>query len=71
MKEKRCKPYRITYATMIQAYTAHGMDEAARLLEMEAERFDKRLLVSIFQPFIVARYHIYYPMLIHVVLFLD
>lgn len=47
MKEKRCKPDRITYATMIQAYTAHGMDEAARLLEMEAERFDKRLLGSV------------------------
>jgi hypothetical protein len=30
MKEKRCKPYRITYATMIPAYTSHGMDEAAR-----------------------------------------
>ncbi|XP_021303127.1 pentatricopeptide repeat-containing protein At3g53170 isoform X2 [Sorghum bicolor] len=44
MKEKKCKPDKITYATMIQAYTAQGMDEAARLLEMEAERFDKRLL---------------------------
>ncbi|KAJ1299121.1 hypothetical protein BS78_01G507300 [Paspalum vaginatum] len=44
MKEKNCKPDNVTYATMIQAYTAHGMDEAARLLGTEAERFEKRLL---------------------------
>ncbi|RLN40217.1 pentatricopeptide repeat-containing protein [Panicum miliaceum] len=36
MKDKKCKPDK--------AYNAHGMDEAARLLEMEAERFDKKLL---------------------------
>jgi pentatricopeptide repeat protein len=51
MKDKKCKPDNVTYATMIQAYNAHGMDEAARLLEMEAERFDKKLLVSIFHFF--------------------
>ncbi|KAL6659948.1 hypothetical protein ACP70R_002070 [Stipagrostis hirtigluma subsp. patula] len=41
MKDKKCKPDKVTYATMIQAYAAHGMDEAARLLEMETGRFDK------------------------------
>lgn len=44
MKEKKCKPDKVTYTTMIQAYTAHGMDEAAKLLEMEVERFDNKLL---------------------------
>ncbi|CAL4937287.1 unnamed protein product [Urochloa decumbens] len=44
MKDKKCKPDKVTYATMIQAYTANGMDEAARLLELEAGGFDKKLL---------------------------
>jgi pentatricopeptide repeat protein len=65
MKEKKSKPDKITYATMVQAYTAHGMDEAARLLEMEAERFDKRSLVRFFQTFTVFLRATDYPMLIH------
>jgi hypothetical protein len=36
---------------MIQAYTAHGMDEAAKLLEMEERRFENKLLVSAFHGF--------------------
>uniref|UniRef100_A0ACD6A1R5 Uncharacterized protein n=2 Tax=Avena sativa TaxID=4498 RepID=A0ACD6A1R5_AVESA len=40
MKDKKCKPGKVIYTTMIQAYIAHGMDEAAKLLEMEVERFD-------------------------------
>lgn len=51
MKDKNCKPDKVTYATMMQAYTAHGMDESARLLEMEAGGFDIKLLVSIFHCF--------------------
>ena len=66
MKDKKCKPDKVTHATMIQAYTAHGMEEAARLLEMEAERFDKKLLVIIFHFFFKEkRAHIDYPMLVH------
>lgn len=44
LMKKKCKPDKVTYTTMIQAYTAHGMDEAAKLLEMEVERFDNKLL---------------------------
>ncbi|XP_040243605.1 pentatricopeptide repeat-containing protein At3g53170 [Aegilops tauschii subsp. strangulata] len=44
MNEKKCKPDKVIYTTMIQAYIAHGMDEAAKLLETEMERFDKKLL---------------------------
>lgn len=29
MKEKDCRPDGVTFATMIQAYNAHGMVEAA------------------------------------------
>jgi pentatricopeptide repeat protein len=47
MEDKKCKPDNVTYATVIQAYTAHGMDGDARSLEMEAEGFDKKLLVSV------------------------
>jgi hypothetical protein len=46
MKDKKCKPGKLIYTTMIQSYIAHGMDEAAKLLEMEVERFDNKLLVS-------------------------
>ncbi|EMS57575.1 hypothetical protein TRIUR3_09044 [Triticum urartu] len=44
MKEKKCKPDKVIYTTMIQAYMAHGMDEAAKLLETEMERFNNKLL---------------------------
>lgn len=44
MKEKKCKPGKVIYTTMIQAYIAHGMDEAAKLLVTEMERSDKKLL---------------------------
>ncbi|KAK3148583.1 hypothetical protein QOZ80_3BG0296830 [Eleusine coracana subsp. coracana] len=44
MKDKNCKPDKVTYATMVQAYTAQGMDEAARLLKIQIERFDNKLL---------------------------
>ena len=40
MRENKCKPGKVIYTTMIQAYIAHGMDEAAKLLETEVERFD-------------------------------
>ncbi|KAM0860888.1 hypothetical protein ACQ4PT_046251 [Festuca glaucescens] len=40
MKDKKCKPGKVIYSAMIQAYIAHGMDEAAKLLETEVERFD-------------------------------
>jgi pentatricopeptide repeat protein len=46
MKDKSCKPDKVTYATMIQAYTAHGMDEAARLFEKEVQRFGNKLPVN-------------------------
>jgi pentatricopeptide repeat protein len=46
MKDKNCKPGKVIYTTMIQAYIAHGMDEAAKLLELEETRFDNKLLVS-------------------------
>jgi hypothetical protein len=45
MKNKKCKPGKVIYTTMIQAYIAHGMDETAKLLEMEVERFDNKLMV--------------------------
>lgn len=44
MKEKKCKPGKVIYTTMIQAYIAHGMDEAAKLLEIEVDSFGNRLL---------------------------
>ncbi|XP_072962354.1 pentatricopeptide repeat-containing protein At3g53170 isoform X1 [Typha angustifolia] len=44
MKEKKCKPDDITFATMIQAYNAQGMDEAAQLLETEMPRTGNKLL---------------------------
>ena len=40
MKENKCKPEKVIYRTMIQAYIVHGMDEAAKLLETEAAIFD-------------------------------
>ncbi|KAB8089886.1 hypothetical protein EE612_014917, partial [Oryza sativa] len=48
MKEKKCKPDKVTYTTMIQAYNVHGMDEAANLLKMEVGMVDGKLLVSVF-----------------------
>uniref|UniRef100_A0A0E0K7W1 Pentacotripeptide-repeat region of PRORP domain-containing protein n=1 Tax=Oryza punctata TaxID=4537 RepID=A0A0E0K7W1_ORYPU len=47
MKEKKCKPDNVTYTTMIQAYNAHGMDEAANLLKMEVDMVDGKLLESL------------------------
>ncbi|KAF7051307.1 hypothetical protein CFC21_059558 [Triticum aestivum] len=44
MKEKKCKPGKVIYSTMIQAYIAHGMEEDAKLLEKELERVDEKLL---------------------------
>lgn len=35
MKEKKCKPDKITYTTMIQAYNSNHMAEAAKVLENE------------------------------------
>jgi pentatricopeptide repeat protein len=52
MKDKDCNPDRVTYATMIQAYTAQGMDEAARLLLMEVKRLDNKLTVILFPLFL-------------------
>jgi pentatricopeptide repeat protein len=51
MKDKNCKPGKVIYTTMIHAYIAHGMDEAAKLLELEETRFDNKLLVSPFDCF--------------------
>jgi pentatricopeptide repeat protein len=51
MKDKKLKPGKVIYSTMIQAYTAHGMDGAAKLLEMEERRFENKLLVSAFHGF--------------------
>ncbi|XP_047083373.1 pentatricopeptide repeat-containing protein At3g53170-like [Lolium rigidum] len=47
MKDKNCKPGKVIYTTMIQAYIAHGMDEAAKLLELEETRFDNKLLEQV------------------------
>jgi pentatricopeptide repeat protein len=47
MKEKKCKPDKVTYTTMIQAYNVHGMDEAANLLKMEVGMVDGKLLESV------------------------
>lgn len=44
MKEKNCKPDYITFATMIQAYNALGMDEAARELETKLHKIENKLL---------------------------
>ncbi|XP_062217046.1 pentatricopeptide repeat-containing protein At3g53170 [Phragmites australis] len=49
MKDKKCKPDKVTCATMVRAYTAHGMDEAARLLEMEVERCGNKLPGAVFE----------------------
>jgi hypothetical protein len=35
MKDEKCKPGKVIYTTMIQAHVAHGMEEAAKLLEIE------------------------------------
>ncbi|XP_010933827.2 pentatricopeptide repeat-containing protein At3g53170 [Elaeis guineensis] len=44
MKEKNCKPDSITFATMIQAYNALGMDEAARELETKLHHTENKAL---------------------------
>jgi len=48
MKEKKCKPDSITYATMIQAYRRMAMDETAQELEIEMNNLKTNTLVSSF-----------------------
>jgi pentatricopeptide repeat protein len=40
MKDKKCKPGKVIYTSIIQAYVTYGMDEASKLLETDVERFD-------------------------------
>ncbi|OAY64478.1 pentatricopeptide repeat-containing protein At3g53170 [Ananas comosus] len=48
MKEKKCKPDDVTFATMVHAYNAQGMYEAVKLLGEKICRTEKEALVKIF-----------------------
>ncbi|KAL6005649.1 hypothetical protein ACLOJK_006220 [Asimina triloba] len=50
MKERKCEPDNITFATMIQAYRSQGMDDAAQELETSITKVKKSKVKNKLEP---------------------